>query len=899
MRAVLALALALGATAGVLLLRGSGRSEERATSREALPSPLPADPPAAPASMPEDAAGIPATGRVFDGKWRPVAGAVAETDAARTTTGADGRFALPAGTRSAKVRAKGYATASAYWSSAVRPIEVQLARGGTLAGTVSDAAGRPVPGAGIQSGGVEAVADENGRYALSDLPIGFVDAIEVRAPGRAWQRLARLPDAPVRASTTTEFDPVVETGVTVQGTAPPGATVLLGRARTRADAQGRFRFDGVLPGRHWVRLDPGSSHEIHVGAKGLADIVLADPPRATLRVTGAGRKGTLLIAGNSWEATPGPDGSLLFEDVLATPHASLEVGETDYGLIALPASQTTVFAIPPPALVFEGVVEGPDGHVLGGAEVKISDEAAELRHGSLDRRRGATTDGSGRFRIEVRASARSFALVASHPDFTPAVLRRLDASSDALRLRLGLGVAIDGTVRHDTGEPASHAWIMAHDEDPRWGVWRSHGDDSIVGDVLDAAPPRESRGARSDEAGRFGIEGLVPGMYWVRGEALEVGAGGATIDVTLEKRAEGASIAGIVIDPRGARVAGAVVVAGEISCWTDHAGRFRLDGLEARAHDLVVEPQQSGIVGGEFFAETTVRGVLAPSDDVVVRVGDGRTLRGRILDADGAPLAGASVTLLPPPPPQEQGVFNRPNTPYAITDADGWYEMRGLSDGPVELAAFRDGHLPIVFEAKGDLADERRLPRGESISGVLLDAEGAPAAGRTLRCSLKKPASPADVRPWRRNWDAYGPWFDTRTGDDGRFRITGLPAGEYEVELGAGHDMAPVRMPSGTTGLKLKLLPLRTVAGVVVDEHGQPVCRSGLRRLKISTYHTSGQVGYIPLAEDGSFRFDRVPQGRIRLHVIGWDDFASKEMDVEAGAEDVRVQLAPSPYRER
>jgi protocatechuate 3,4-dioxygenase beta subunit len=898
MRAALALALALAATAAVLLLRGSGSSDERAAAREALSSQPPAAP-VAPATAPtpsrDDAAGIPAAGRVFDEAWQPVAGAVVETDEARTTTDADGRFALPAATRSAKVRARGFAAAHAYWPSAARPAEIQLFRGGSVAGTVRDAAGRPVPGAGVQSGGIEATADAEGRYALPDLPAGFLEAMEVRAPGRVWQNLARLPEAPVRAGATTEFDPVVATGVTVEGTAPPGAAVLLGRARTNADAQGRFRYEGVLPGRHWIRLDPGLMREIHVGASGLANLVLADPLRATLLVTGAGRAATLLIAGNTWLADPGPDGSLAFGEVLATPHASLQVGATSYPL-ALPANETTMFAIPPPDFVLAGVVEGPDGRALAGAEVWVGDEAAELCNVRPDRWNAATTDGAGRFRIEVRSSGRSFALVASHPDFTPGVLRRIEASSDGLVLRLGQGVTIEGTVSYDTGEPASRAWIMAHDEDPRFDFSSAHSYDQTLGDALDVAPPLESRVARSDEAGRFRIEGIVPGTYWIHGDEVEVGAGGATIHVTLV-RAERAALSGIVVDLRGARVAGAVVVAGEASCWTDNAGRFRLDGLEALAHDVLVKPQQGGLRGGPFFPETTVRGVAVPSDDIVVRVGDGRTLRGRILDAAGAPIAGASVTVLPPPP-EEQGVriVNRPNTPCATTDADGWYEVRGLSDGPVELAAFRDGHLPVVFEAKGDLADEQRLQPGQSIDGVLLDASGAPAEGRSLRCKLERPASPAEVLPWRRNWDPYEPWLDTTTGRDGSFRITGLPSGEYEIELG---EMAPVRVTSGSTGLKLRLLPLRTITGIVVDEHGRPVCRSGHQRLKISAHHASGQVGYISLAEDGSFRFDRVPEGRIRLHVIGWEDFESKQLNVEAGAQDVRVQLAPSPPRER
>lgn len=888
MRAALVLGLALAAVAGLLLVTRGG-STERATNRTAAPEPAAAEAPPAPVAPP-DLGDVPARGRVFDGEWTPVAGATVESDTARATTDADGAFAMPEGTRRAKVSAPGYVTVSVHWSTPARPLEVVLARGGTLAGTVRDASGRPVPGTLVRSGEVEATAGGDGRYALEGVAAGFLDAMRVRAPGRVWQSLARLPEVPVRAGQTTEFDPVVEAGVTVEGTAPPHAAVLLDKDPARADGGGRFRFDGVLPGRHWIRLDPGVVRTIDVGPDGLSGLVLEDAPRATLRVTGASDAVMLRIAGNEWRAEPGQDGCLVFENVLAAARASLIVGAATDFAIALPPGETTVFEIPPPDLVFEGVVEAPDGSGLPGAEVVVLDEAAEFRRWM--RPATAAAGGAGRFRIEVRSRARSFALVAKHPDFAPALLRRLDRSSDRLSLRLGHGLAIEGTVRYEDGEPASRAWLVADHENPLWGD-STGADDPIVGDLLDAGPPREHRVTRADEQGRFRIDGLSPGTYWIG--AREVEAGGPPLAL-VRTRHEDVSIAGIVVDPRGARVAEAIVSTGEASAGTDTAGRFRIDGLAAGPHDLAVTPPTHPFASGRFFEPATARGIVAPRDDVVIRVGDGRTLEGRILDADGAPLGGASVKVLPPPPPDEAGVRSPPATPVATTDASGRYELRGLPPGPLEIAVFRGGHLPIVLEAKGDDAGTHRLRRGESIGGILLDAQGKPAPRLTLQLNLKEAANPADVAPWRRVWQQYGPWFDVQTVDDGRFAAAGLPAGEYEV---VGNDMAPVRTPSGTSNLELRLLPLHTITGVVVDEHGRGVCRSGHERLKISAHHARGQVGYIPLAEDGSFRFDRVPQGRIRLHVIGWERFESKEVVVEAGAQDVRVQLSPRPHRDR
>jgi hypothetical protein len=51
------------------------------------------------------------------------------------------------------------------------------------------------------------------------------------------------------------------------------------------------------------------------------------------------------------------------------------------------------------------------------------------------------------------------------------------------------------------------------------------------------------------------------------------------------------------------------------------------------------------------------------------------------------------------------------------------------------------------------------------------------------------------------------------------------------------------------------------------------------------------------VAEDGTFRFDGVPGGRTRLHVIGWEEFESAEVFVDAPVRDVRIRMEPSGLR--
>ena len=93
---------------------------------------------------------------------------------------------------------------------------------------------------------------------------------------------------------------------------------------------------------------------------------------------------------------------------------------------------------------------------------------------------------------------------------------------------------------------------------------------------------------------------------------------------------------------------------------------------------------------------------------------------------------------------------------------------------------------------------------------------------------------------------------------DGRFRCTGLLAGEYRIK--EPRDVPAHVFAAGQTNLELRVRRLLTIAGYVVDEHGQPALSDGKKRVKISAKFQRGHVGYIPLEDDGSFRFERVPE---------------------------------------
>ncbi len=172
------------------------------------------------------------------------------------------------------------------------------------------------------------------------------------------------------------------------------------------------------------------------------------------------------------------------------------------------------------------------------------------------------------------------------------------------------------------------------------------------------------------------------------------------------------------------------------------------------------------------------------------------TYSGRVLDPDGKPVAGAKVYMTPS---QSSSHYPSPWPEYAKTGPDGRFAFTvpkvRFGDQPTVVTATAANHGPGWVEvAEGGKRDDltlRLVKDDVPITGQIVDLEGKPVPGATLRVLQINAAAGDDVGPWlaaakakkgstlqleqqyfKRFTIALSP--QVTTGTDGRFRLTGI-----------------------------------------------------------------------------------------------------------------------------
>jgi len=395
-----------------------------------------------------------------------------------------------------------------------------------------------------------------------------------------------------------------------------------------------------------------------------------------------------------------------------------------------------------------------------------------------------------------------------------------DAAAGLATLRLRL---VDGD-----GHPVAGVAVEAKGADAS-----VRGVSDAAGRVVLRVPPLAALRLTTDAA-----------TWWAPAQRVSTPPAGGEQDLGPWALAPTARLEVQVRDPEGAPVADAVVrllpsrdggafgwsggfeafgVGGGARATTDEAGRAELSVETEGRFRLVVE--------AAGFPPKTVEGIRpahgAEAPRVEVALEPGRTLTGRVVDADRRPVAGASVWLrlvgaeavpfsgfLLAAGPSDDGV---------TTDDEGRFRLGGLPDdgGPEAVHAVVLARAPGVGEGllawTPDLRDPVVVLRPRaSLQGRVLDPEGAPVADALVRARLEA----------REGWGDWNDSWETRTDAEGSFRFDDLPPEPLRVLAEAGArrsaELAVDPTRPGAT-LELRLGPAAGLTLRFVDVGGRPV----------------------------------------------------------------------------
>ncbi|VVB73808.1 Carboxypeptidase regulatory-like domain protein [uncultured archaeon] len=148
-------------------------------------------------------------------------------------------------------------------------------------------------------------------------------------------------------------------------------------------------------------------------------------------------------------------------------------------------------------------------------------------------------------------------------------------------------------------------------------------------------------------------------------------------------------------------------------------------------------------------------------------------LHGTVTDADGTPLNGVSISLI-----------GEPSTYGGRTGKDGMYSITDLPDGTYDILAIKAGYDPVTFPGFA-VSDGYTYEWNITLSpmgGMHIPGDGAtdaPDAGGLYGTIMNRTESPVEDVSVSLIGDSSN--YSSRTGGDGKYNLTGVPAGTYEI----------------------------------------------------------------------------------------------------------------------
>jgi len=387
--------------------------------------------------------------------------------------------------------------------------------------------------------------------------------------------------------------------------------------------------------------------------------------------------------------------------------------------------------------------------------------------------------------------------VVTGPGWVPVAVRPFHGGSGETLLVAAPAVELAGAVVDPDGAPLEAVTVRVV------GI----GLRDFVG-VLDGLQSVEWLESSTDAAGRFRHRDLPAGTGRLRFEKegyrareLEIGAlDEREVQVTLEADEIAYVVTGWVLAPNGAPVEAALVGLGDRTTRSAADGAFelRIPSEQAPAHYDALwaasPPWRTEVVervGAALLDE--------PSKELeyeLVFDGEALTIGGRVVDQEGAPVAGAIVYLwrqrelmtgrsaeeLAVPEDREQLQVGQGLRVWSRTDAEGRFHLDGLCDAEYTLRVLdrerfaawtsgpvRAGEQDVVLTLPADFVRAK-------VEGRVVDRSGAGVAGVMIRPQVGMYLSTSSLM-------SVGDARQFETDEEGRFTLTDVSGGDLILSL--------------------------------------------------------------------------------------------------------------------
>jgi hypothetical protein len=520
---------------------------------------------------------------------------------------------------------------------------------------------------------------------------------------------------------------------------------------------------------------------------------------------------------------------------------------------------------------------------MSGAEDILSSNFSETRTG----RDGSAVLRGARIGVELRIHSQKEGRVSTaSDDFTLTV----EKPSTSVRVVLERGFTASGIVVTEDGRPVPGSQVYA----TRDGADQSSNFPFGLGSSFGIA----------EGDGRFRLTGLARGTHTLRvlpqgsflPDSAESGLEITIVDSDIEglrltargaavaRSADGA-VAGIVVDDLGNAVSGAEVKANPIdpnsatpfthapaSTTSDAEGRFALDELSGVEVDLTAKR--------DGYAETEPLRTPIGSKGVVLRLARNAVVRGRVVDRDGALIAGAPILVTDlmkaeaqPGMAEWMAAMQGGSTKPPETDEEGRFEISAppsrvvLSSRPAGYARAKSKPLRLN---PGDTKSgvEIVVSRGATVLGSVTAADQSAVGDARVRIFSvdSDNASPtvAELLPELMASDSSSATSEA----DGSFEILRLEAGTYRLR--AEHESWA---PSETVTISLRDDEEQTIAPLVLREGAKVTGRvldgdEPAQGVMVQLSGSSTTLHQALVGNDGDFELRGLPPGEYSLLAI-------------------------------